>query len=148
MSLKQKITGDMQAAMRAGDGRRRDAIRLLQAAIKQREVDNRIDLDDIAVIVVIEKMLKQRRDSIIQYEAAKRLDLADIEKYEIDILQTYMPQVLSDIEINKEIVEAIASTRAQGQQDIGKVMTILKVTLAGRADMGKVSALLKTKLLT
>lgn len=93
-------------------------------------------------------MLKQRRDSIIQYEAAKRLDLADIEKYEIDILQTYMPQVLSDIEINKEIVEAIASTRAQGQQDIGKVMTILKVTLAGRADMGKVSALLKTKLLT
>lgn len=148
MSLKQKITGDMQAAMRAGDGRRRDAIRLLQAAIKQREVDNRIDLDDIAVIVVIEKMLKQRRDSIIQYEAAKRLDLADIEKYEIDILQIYMPQVLSDIEINKEIVEAIASTRAQGQQDIGKVMTILKVTLAGRADMGKVSALLKTKLLT
>ncbi|MBA0922591.1 MAG: GatB/YqeY domain-containing protein [Nitrosospira sp.] len=148
MSLKQKITGDMQAAMRAGDGRRRDAIRLLQAAIKQREVDNRIDLDDIAVIVVIEKMLKQRRDSIIQYEAAKRLDLADIEKYEIDILQTYMPQVLSDIEINKEIVEAIASTRAQGQQDIGKVMAILKVTLAGRADMGKVSALLKTKLLT
>ena len=146
MSLKQKITGDMQAAMRAGDGRRRDAIRLLQAAIKQREVDNRIDLDDIAVIVVIEKMLKQRRDSIIQYEAAKRLDLADIEKYEIDILQTYMPQVLSDIEINKEIVEAIASTRAQGQQDIGKVMTILKVTLAGRADMGKVGELVKQAL--
>ena len=146
MSLRQQITEDMKAAMRAGDNKRRDAIRLLQAAIKQREVDERIELDDAAVVAVIEKMLKQRRDSISQYEAAKRMDLADAEKYEVDVLQTYMPQALSDSEVEEVLAEAIAATGAQGQQDMGKVMALLKPKLAGRADMGKVSSLVKAKL--
>lgn len=146
MSLKQQITEDMKTAMRAGDTKRRDAIRLLQAAIKQREVDERIELDDAAVVAVIEKMLKQRRDSISQYEAAQRQDLADAEKYEVGVLQTYMPQALSDAEVEGAVVEAIAASGAQGQQDMGKVMALLKPRLAGRADMGKVSALVKAKL--
>jgi hypothetical protein len=146
MSLRQQITEDMKAAMRAGDNKRRDAIRLLQAAIKQREVDERIELDDAAVVAVIEKMLKQRRDSISQYEAAKRQDLADAEKYEVDVLQTYMPQALNDSEIEEALAEVIAATGAQGQQDMGKVMALLKPKLAGRADMGKVSSLVKAKL--
>ncbi len=148
MSLKQQITEDMKTAMRAGDTKRRDAIRLLQTAIKQREVDERIDLDDAAVVAVIEKMLKQRRDSISQYEAAQRQDLADAEKYEVGILQTYMPQALSDAEVEGALAEAIAATGAQGQQDMGKVMALLKPKLAGRADMGKVSALVKARLST
>lgn len=146
MSLKQQITEDMKTAMRAGDTKRRDAIRLLQAAIKQREVDERIELDDAAVVAVIEKMLKQRRDSISQYEAAQRQDLADAEKYEVGVLQTYMPQTLSDAEVEGALTEAIAATGAQGQQDMGKVMALLKPKLAGRADMGKVSALVKARL--
>jgi uncharacterized protein YqeY len=146
MSLRQQITEDMKAAMRAGDNKRRDAIRLLQAAIKQREVDERIELDDAAVVAVIEKMLKQRRDSISQYEAAKRQDLADAEKYEVDVLQNYMPQPLNDSEIEEALAEVIAATGAQGQQDMGKVMALLKPKLAGRADMGKVSSLVKAKL--
>lgn len=146
MSLRQQITEDMKVAMRAGDNKRRDAIRLLQAAIKQREVDERIELDDAAVVAVIEKMLKQRRDSISQYEAAKRMDLADTEKYEVDVLQTYMPKALSNSEIEEALAEAIAATGAQGQQDMGKVMALLKPKLAGRADMGKVSSLVKAKL--
>ena len=148
MSLKQQITEDMKTAMRAGDTRRRDAIRLLQAAIKQREVDERIELDDAAVVAVIEKMLKQRRDSISQYEAAQRQDLADAEKYEVGVLQAYMPQALSDAEVEGAVAEAIAATSAQGQQDMGKVMALLKPRLAGRADMGKVSALVKARLST
>lgn len=148
MSLKQQITEDMKTAMRAGDTKRRDAIRLLQAAIKQREVDERINLDDAAVVAVIEKMLKQRRDSISQYEAAQRQDLADAEKYEVGILQTYMPQALSDAEVEGALTEAIAASGAQGQQDMGKVMALLKPGLAGRADMGKVSALVKARLST
>ena len=148
MSLKQQITEDMKTAMRAGDTRRRDAIRLLQAAIKQREVDERIELDDAAVVAVIEKMLKQRRDSISQYEAAQRQDLADAEKYEVGVLQAYMPQALSDAEVEGALAEAIAATGAQGQQDISKVMALLKPRLAGRADMGKVSALVRAKLST
>ena len=148
MSLKQQITEDMKTAMRAGDTKRRDAIRLLQAAIKQREVDERVDLDDAAVVAVIEKMLKQRRDSISQYEAAQRQDLADAEKYEVGVLQAYMPQALSDAEVEGALVEAIAATGAQGQQDMGKVMALLKLRLAGRADMGKVSALVRAKLST
>ncbi len=146
MSLKQQITEDMKTAMRAGDTKRRDAIRLLQAAIKQREVDERIELDDAAVVAVIEKMLKQRRDSISQYEAAQRQDLADAEKYEVGVLQTYMPQPLSDAEVGGAVAEAIAASGAQGQQDMGKVMALLKPRLAGRADMGKVSALVKARL--
>ena len=109
MSLKQKITDDMKAAMRSGDIKRRDTIRLLQAAIKQREVDERIVLDDAAIIIVIEKMLKQRKDSITQYEAAQRMDLADIEKGEVSILMDYMPQPLSDAEIIALITETIAA---------------------------------------
>lgn len=148
MSLKQKITEDMKAAMRTGDTKQRDTIRLLQAAIKQREVDERIVLDDAAVIAVIEKMLKQRKDSITQYEAAQRLDLANIEKEEVAILSAYMPQALSDSEIDALITEAISETNAVSMQDMGKVMAILKPKLAGRADMGKVSSLIKAKIST
>ena len=137
----------MKAAMRAGDTKRRDAIRLLQAAIKQREVDERIELDDAAVVAVMEKMLKQRRDSIAQYEAAHRQDLADAEKYEVNVLQIYMPQALSDAEVEDAVAEAISATGAEGQQDMGRVMAVLKSRLSGRADMGKVSALVKIKLL-
>ena len=146
MRLKQQITEDMKTAMRAGDSKRRDAIRLLLAAIKQREVDERIELDDAAVVAVIEKMLKQRRDSISQYEAAQRQDLADAEKYEVGVLQAYMPQALSEAEVESAVAEAIAASGAKGQQDMGKVMAVLKPKLAGRADMGKVSALLKARL--
>ena len=147
LNLKQQITDDMKTAMRAGDTRRRDAIRLLQAAIKQREVDERITLDDAAVIAVIEKMLKQRRDSISQYESANRHDLADAEKYEVGVLQVYMPQALSDTEVENAVNEAIGAVGAKEQQDIGRVMAALKPRLSGRADMGKVSALVKAKLL-
>lgn len=146
MSLKQKITEDMKAAMRSGDIKRRDTIRLLQAAIKQREVDERIVLDDATIVAVIEKMLKQRKDSITQYEAAQRMDLADKEQEEVSILTDYMPQALSDEEIAALLNEAIAASNAQGMQDMGKVMALLKPQLAGRADMGKVSALIKAKL--
>ena len=146
MSLKQTITEDMKTAMRAGDSKRRDAIRLLLAAIKQREVDERIELGDAAVVAVIEKMLKQRRDSISQYEAAQRQDLADAEKYEVGVLQAYMPQALSEAEVESAVAEAIAASGAQGQSDMGKVMAVLKPKLAGRADMGKVSALIKARL--
>jgi uncharacterized protein YqeY len=147
VDLKKQITEDMKAAMRSGDTRRRDAIRLLQAAIKQREVDERIELDDAAVVAVIEKMLKQRKDSISQYEAAHRQDLADVEKYEMGVLQHYMPQALSDNDVESAVSEAISAAGAKGQQDMGRVMAILKPKLAGRADMGKVSALVKTRLI-
>lgn len=146
MSLKQKITDDMKAAMRSGDTKQRDTIRLLQAAIKQREVDERIELDDAAVIAVIEKMFKQRRDSIAQYEAAQRQDLANVEKDEISVLSAYMPQVLSESEIEVLIAEAISEAEAKGMQDMGKVMALLKPKLAGRADMAKVSSLIKGKI--
>jgi uncharacterized protein YqeY len=147
VDLKKQITEDMKAAMRSGDTRRRDAIRLLQAAIKQREVDERIELDDVAVVAVIEKMLKQRKDSIAQYEAAHRQDLVDVEKYEMSVLQLYMPQALSDNEVENAVSEAISAVGAKGQQDMGRVMAILKPRLAGRADMGKVSALVRTRLI-
>ncbi|MBI3222048.1 MAG: GatB/YqeY domain-containing protein [Nitrosomonadales bacterium] len=146
MSLKQQISDDMKAAMRAKDAARLGAIRLLLAAIKQREVDERIELSDADVVAIIEKMNKQRRDSISQYEAAGRQELADVEKFEMSVLATYMPQQLSETEITAAIVEAIAVTGAAGPQDMGKVMGVLKTKLAGRADMGKVSALIKTQL--
>ncbi len=147
MSLKQRITEEMKAAMRSGDTKQRDTIRLLQAAIKQREVDERIVLDRRgAVIAVIEKMLKQRRDSIAQYEGAQRTDLADIEKDEVSILSTYMPQALNDSEIDILIAEAISEVAAKGMQDMGKVMALLKPKLAGRADMARVSTLIKEKI--
>ena len=146
MSLKQQISDDMKAAMRAKDAARLGAVRLLLAAMKQREVDERIELTDADVVAIIEKMLKQRRDSISQYEAADRQELADAEKFEVSVLQTYMPQQLSEAEINAAVAEAVAATGAAGPQDMGKVMGMLKPKLAGRADMGKVSALIKAQL--
>ncbi len=146
MSLKAKITDDMKTAMRAKDSARLGAIRLLLAAIKQREVDERIELDDTQIITVIDKMLKQRRDSITQFEAAGRQELADIEKFEIDILQAYMPQAASAGEIDSLIIQAITNTGATGIKDMGKVMAILKTQLAGRADMAQVSTHIKAKL--
>ena len=146
MSLKDRITEDMKAAMRAGEKDRLGVIRMLQAAIKQREVDERITLSDADVVAVIEKMLKQRRDSISQYEAAARQDLADAEKFEVEVLQTYMPQALSEAEVDGAIESAVAQAGAQGPQDMGKVMALLKSALAGRADMGKVSARVKARL--
>jgi uncharacterized protein YqeY len=146
MSLKQQITEDMKSAMRAKDTARLGAIRLLLAAMKQREVDERIELSDADVVAIIEKMNKQRRDSISQYEAAGRQDLADVEKFEMSVLADYMPQQLSEDEIGKAVAEAIAATAAAGPQDMGKVMGVLKPKLAGRADMGKVSAMIKARL--
>jgi len=146
MSLKQQITEDMKAAMRAKDTARLGAIRLLLAAMKQREVDERVELSEADIVSIIEKMNKQRRDSISQYEAAGRQDLADVEKFEMSVLQTYMPQQLDEAEIKTAISEAIATSGAIGPQDMGKVMGILKAKLAGRADMGKVSALIKAQL--
>ena len=146
MSLKQQITEDMKTAMRAKDTARLGAIRLLLAAMKQREVDERIELTDADVVAIIEKMMKQRRDSISQYEAAGRQDLADVEKFEMTVLQAYMPQQLSEAEIAAAIAEAIAATGAAGPQDMGKVMGVVKPKLAGRADMGKVSGLIKAQL--
>ena len=146
MSLKQQITEDMKAAMRAKDAARLGAIRLLLAAMKQREVDERVELSDADVVAIIEKMNKQRRDSISQYEAAGRQDLADVEKFEMSVLADYMPQQLSEAEIVAAVAEAIAASGATGQQDMGKVMGVLKSKLAGRADMGKVSALIKAQL--
>lgn len=146
MNLRQKITEDMKSAMRAGDVKRRDALRLLQAALKQKEVDERIELDDAAVVAVIEKMLKQRRDSIAQYEAAQRQDLADIEKFEAGVLQAYMPEALSDAELDAMISEVIASVGENRSPKIGEVMALLKPKLAGRVDMAKVSLLVKAKI--
>lgn len=146
MNLKQKITEDMKAAMRAADSKKRDAIRLLQAAIKQREVDERIELDDTAIIAVIEKMLKQRRDSIAQYEAAHRQDLADAEKYEVDVLRAYMPQMMSEAEVDNIVNEVIAIVGDAGQQRMGKIMALLKPKLTGCADMTQVATLVKKKI--
>lgn len=146
MSLKAQISEDMKNAMRAKDSARLGAIRLLQAAIKQREVDERIELDDAAVISVIEKMLKQRRDSIAAYESANRNDLADVEKFEVTVLQTYMPKQLTDDEVNQIITQVIADTGASGAKDMGKVVSLVKPLVAGVADMGKVSGLIKARL--
>jgi len=146
MSLKQQITEDMKTAMRARETARLGAIRLLLAAMKQREVDERIELTDADVVAIIEKMLKQRRDSISQYKAANRQDLVDVEEFEVTVLQGYMPQQLSEAEVAAAIAEAIAATGAAGPQDMGKVMGVVKSKLAGRADMGKVSGLIKAQL--
>ena len=146
MSLKDQITEDMKAAMRAKDSDRLSGIRMLLAALKQREVDERIVLTDTDVIAVTEKLIKQRRDSISQYQAANRQDLADKEQAELAIYQAYMPQALSDAEVEAAIVAAIASSSAAGIKDMAKVMAELKPKLAGRADMGKVSGLVKAKL--
>jgi uncharacterized protein YqeY len=146
MALREKINEDMKTAMKARETERLAAIRLLLAAMKQKEVDERIELSDADVIAVIEKMLKQRRDSISQFEAAARHDLADKEKFEVSVLLAYMPQALSESEVAAVIDAAIAETGASGMKDMGKVMGSVKGKLAGRADMGKVSALIKAKL--
>ena len=146
MSLKTRINDDVKAAMRAGDARRRDALRLLLAALKQREVDERKELGDADVIAIIDKMIKQRHDSITQFEQGGRQDLADVEKFEVDVLQAYMPQAMSEAEIAAAITAAIQESGAKGMSDMGKVMAALKPKLAGRADMAKVSASVKTKL--
>jgi uncharacterized protein YqeY len=146
MSLRARITEDMKTAMKAKDAARLSAIRLLLAAIKQREVDERKELADAEVLAVIEKMLKQRRDSITQYEAASRNDLAETEKFEVGVLSAYMPQQLGDDEIAAEVRAVIAEVGAKGPADMGKVMGAAKGRLAGRADMGKVSAQVKALL--
>lgn len=146
MSLKQQISEDMKAAMRAKETARLGAIRLLLAAMKQKEVDERVELDDAAVVAIIEKMLKQRRDSISQYKTANRQDLVDVEEFEVAVLQAYMPQQLGEGEIMAAIAEVIAATGAAGPQDMGKVMGAVKPKLAGKADMGKVSGLIKAQL--
>jgi uncharacterized protein YqeY len=146
MSLKAQITEDMKAAMRAKDAARLSAIRLLLAAMKQREVDERIELSDADILAIIEKMLKQRRDSVTQFEAGGRQDLADVEKFEIGVLTGYMPQQLTEAEITAEVAAAVTAAGAKAMQDMGKVMALLKPRLAGRADMAKVSALVKSKL--
>jgi hypothetical protein len=146
MDLKTRITEDMKAAMRARDSARLSAIRLLLAAVKQKEVDERVVLDDAAVLGVIEKMVKQRRESIAQFEKAARNDLAEQEKFEIGVISAYLPQQLGEAEIAQAVAAALAESGAAGVKDMGKVMALLKGRLAGRADMGRVSALVKAKL--
>ncbi|MEC5216945.1 uncharacterized protein YqeY [Actimicrobium sp. GrIS 1.19] len=146
MSLKEQITDDMKAAMRAKETVKLGTIRLLTAAMKQKEVDERIELTDTMILAIIEKMIKQRKDSITQFEAGGRQDLADIEKTELAILTTYMPAALSDQQVQAEVDAAIVASGAAGAQDMGKVMAILKPKLAGRADMTAVSALVKAAL--
>ena len=146
MSLKDRITEDMKTAMRAKETARLGAIRLLLAAIKQKEVDERVVADDAMIVAIIDKMLKQRRDSITQFEAAGRNDLADAEKLEAQVLASYMPAGLSADEIAAAVAAAVASSGAAGPGDMGKVMAVLKPQLAGRADMTEVSRLVKARL--
>ena len=146
MALKDKITEDMKAAMRARDSARLSTVRLLLAAMKQKEVDERVDLTDADILAIIEKMLKQRRESIAQFEKAARNDLADVEKAEIVVLSGYLPQQLSEAEVVEALVAAITESGAAGPKDMGKVMGLLKSRLAGRTDMGKLSGLVKAKL--
>ena len=146
MSLKQQLTDDMKAAMKGGDKHSLGVIRLINAAIKQREVDERIELDDAAVIAVLDKMVKQRKDSVSQYEGAGREDLAAIERAEIVVIERYLPAKLDEAAIAAVIEAAIASTGAAGPADMGKLMGVLKPQLAGQADMGQVSALVKRRL--
>lgn len=146
MSLKARINDDMKAAMKAREAERLATIRLLLAAMKQKEVDERIELDDAAIIAVVDKMLKQRRDSVAQYEAANRQDLADRERFEMTVLADYLPQPLTDAEIDALIEAAVASTGAAGLPDMGKVMGAVKGQMAGRADMAAVSARIKARL--
>jgi uncharacterized protein YqeY len=146
MNLKSKITDDMKAAMRAKDTARLSTVRLLLSAMKQKEVDERVELTDADVLAIIEKMLKQRRESIAQFEKAGRTDLADTEKAEIAVLSAYLPAQMSEAEVAAAIAAAIAESGAAGPKDMGKVMGLLKAKLAGRTDMGKLSGLVKAKL--
>lgn len=146
MTLKAQLTDDMKAAMKSGDKERLGVIRLINAAIKQKEVDERVEMTDELVLAVLEKMMKQRKDSISQYEAAGRDDLAAVEKMESAIIQGYLPQPLTQAEIEALVAKAVADTGADGPQAMGKVIAALKPLLAGRADMGAVSALVKAAL--
>ena len=146
MSLKQRLTDDMKAAMKGGDKGSLGVIRLVNAAIKQKEVDERVELDDAAVLAVLDKMVKQRKDSVTQYEAAAREDLAAIERAEIVVIERYLPAKLDEAAILAAIDSAIATTGAAGPADMGKLMGVLKPQLAGQADMGQVSALVKARL--
>ena len=146
MTLKQQLTDDMKAAMRAGEKDRLGVVRLILAAIKQREVDERIELDDVQTLAVLEKMVKQRKDSISQFEAASRQDLADIEKAEMKVIEVYLPAKLGDEEIDALINAAIAETGASSARDMGKVVAAVKEKAAGRADMGVVSGRIKSRL--
>ena len=146
MSLKDQITEDMKTAMRAKDSARLGTIRLLQAAMKQKEVDERVTLDDVAVIAIVDKLIKQRKDSISAYEQAGRQDLAAVEAAEIEVLKVYLPQRLSADEIAAEVRAIVAELGAKGPGDMGKVMGAVKTRLAGKADMGQVSAAVKAAL--
>ncbi|KAF1703152.1 GatB/YqeY domain-containing protein [Pseudoxanthomonas kaohsiungensis] len=146
MTLKQQLTDDMKAAMKSGDKDSLGVIRLINAAIKQKEVDERVELDDAAVLAVLDKMVKQRKDSVTQYEAAAREDLAAIERAEIVVIERYLPAKLDEAAILAAIDAAIAQTGASGAADMGKLMGVLKPQLAGQADMGQVSALVKRRL--
>jgi len=146
MSLKQRLTEDMKAAMKGGDKDTLGVIRLINAAIKQKEVDERVELDDAAVLAVLDKMVKQRRDSVSQYEGAGREDLAAVERAEIVVIERYLPAKLDEAAILAAIDAAIAQTGAAGPADMGKLMGVLKPQLAGQADMGQVSALVKRRL--
>ncbi len=146
MNLRERLQEDIKTAMKARETERLNALRLLSAAVKQREVDERITVDDAALVAIVEKEIKKRRESIAQYEKAQRQDLADKEKFEIFVIEAYMPQQLPQAEVDAIIAEAIASSGAKGPADMGKVMGLVKPRLAGKADMGKVSALVKTKL--
>ena len=146
MNLKAQLTEDMKTAMKAGEKDRLGVIRLINAAIKQREVDERVEMTDPLVLAVLEKMLKQRKDSVSQYEAANREDLAAVERYEIGVIQGYLPAQMSEAEVEAAVVASIAESGATGPQDMGKVMAVLKPKVAGRADMGALSGLVKKKL--
>jgi uncharacterized protein YqeY len=146
MALKERITDDMKAAMRSGEKERLGVIRMITSAIKQREVDERIILDDLQVLSVLEKMIKQRKESVVQFKAGNRQDLVDKESAEIALLQGYLPAALSDTEIDALINEAVAATGAASVKDMGKVMAIIKAKAQGRADMGAVGAKIKAKL--
>jgi uncharacterized protein YqeY len=146
MSTKLQLTEDMKAAMRGGDKHKLGVVRLMLAAVKQREVDERVELDEAQVLAVLEKMLKQRKDSISQYVAAGREDLAEVERAEITVIETYLPSKLSDAELDALIEAAIAETGASSARDMGKVVGVVKTKAAGRADMGVASARIKTRL--
>jgi hypothetical protein len=146
MSLKERITDDMKAAMRSGEKERLGVIRMITSAIKQREVDERIVLDDTQVLSVLEKMIKQRKESLVQFQAGNRQDLVEKEAAEITLLQGYLPSQLSAAEIDALIAEAVAATGATSIKDMGKVMAVIKGKAQGRADLGKVGAIIKAKL--
>ena len=146
MNLRERLNDEIKTAMKAREQERLAALRLMLAAVKQREVDERVTLDDAGVVSVVEKMIKQRRDSIAQFEKAARQDLVDKERFEIGVIEAYLPQQLAPAEVEAIVAEAVRESGAKGPQDMGKVMALVKPKLAGRADIGKASALVKARL--